>query len=84
MCVIDANDEKLLEFDNKADCDAAVAIFNADCATCQTDCGKAGSVWTSTHEATNGKFYCSIHPDKKVGVEGVLTYAEKTAAEVDI
>jgi hypothetical protein len=84
MCTVGVENEKLLEFDNQVDCDAAVAIFNNGCATCETACGLEGSVWTSTFLATNGKYYCTIHPNRKTGVEGVLTYVEKERTSVDI
>jgi hypothetical protein len=63
----------------EADCDAAIAIINADCATCVTDCGNEGSVFTSKTQRKDGKWFCYKHPDKAVAVDGAaISKTEET------
>jgi len=51
-------------FNTEADCDTAVTKFNEDCAACETDCGREGSVFTSKTQRKDGKWYCVKHPIK--------------------
>ena len=75
-----------LVFDSEADCDTAVAILNADCATCDTDCGREVSVFTSKSQRPDGKWYCFTHPDKTDEIDLVTTNIKEdyTDTKMDI
>jgi len=67
-----AQGEDIIEFENEADCDAALAIQNADCG----ECDKC-SQWAAKLQRETGKWYFFKNPSKMVGISGVLTYTEK-------
>jgi len=62
-------------FDTEKNCDDAVAIINAKCASCNEKCGIDKSTFTQKKQRIDGKFICSVHPEaeKKLLIEGILT-----------
>lgn len=62
-----------LVFDTQIAADAAAAIYNADCGTCECGCDR----WGSPTQRPDGKWWIFANPNVTSGIEGTLTYAEE-------
>lgn len=80
-CSTDPSAMTCLLFALEEDCDAALAIQNAGCATCETDCGTADSGWAEKRQRWDGYWWFFKNDTKMTGITGIIDYTEEQYSE---